>query len=153
MVKPRRGCKRFHGCKFKWQCGLADKTQEQTAESRKQNHKSASACVERCAIVYLPDGTVMEKHVHKNGSMFVSSITKDGWVTRYRADGVKESETFYGGGACGKPWFTWHYVGQIGNERGVMKVYHEGDGVHPNGTVEYYRGERGSESLYCKNIL
>lgn len=98
----------------------------------------------------LDDGTLQVKCADEHGRRYVRSSSKDGWVTWYRPSGAKETESFQG--VDGKLWFTWHYVGEPDKERGIMKVYHDGDGVHPSGMVEWYQGERGSEHMYFKYV-
>ena len=98
----------------------------------------------------LDDGTLQVKCADEHGRRYVRSSSKDGWVTWYRPSGAKEIESFQG--VDGKLWFTWHYVGEPDKERGIMKVYHDGDGVHPSGMVEWYQGERGSEHMYFKYV-
>ena len=100
-------------------------------------------------IEVLMDGTIQVKCKHGSGEMYIRSKSKDGWTTIYGVSGAKEAAYFKG--ANGLTWFTWYFVGEAGNERGVMKIYHEGDGVHPMGMVEWYKGEKGHEELYCRS--
>ena len=121
-------------------------------ENEREKERAPDAVEKRMnfdAPIVLIDGTLMIKRMHPNGGKFVYSTMKDGWVTQYRIDGTKEKESFHG--RDGVPWFTWFYVGSKGNERGVMKIYHEGDGVHPANTVEWYVGPRGHEEMYLKS--
>ena len=96
------------------------------------------------------DGASVEMALLPNGGgrHYARKRSKDGWVAWYQPNGAKEKEHFEG--KDGALWFTWFYLGDPGQERGIMKMYHEADPAHTNGTVEWYSGERGSECMYCK---
>lgn len=110
------------------------------------NNKATTIVTKLEKPTILPDGTILVTCTREDGLKFLYSSSKDGWTTQYRVDGAKEKESFYG--SDGVPWFTWHYAGSKGDERGVIKTYHEGDGVHAAGTTEWYRGLKGKECLY-----
>lgn len=90
------------------------------------------------------------KCINESGETYVRSRSNHGWTALYASNGAKEMETFCG--ADGRVWFTWYYVGEPTHERGIMKIYGEGDGVHPVGMVEYFHGQRGSEEMYFKHV-
>lgn len=121
-----------------------------TSETEKPNVKAKPVLVARTFTTSLmSDGTVEVTCNDETGKPYVRSRSNHGWTVLYTPHGAKETETFQG--ADGKVWFTWYYVGEPTKERAIMKIYGEGDGVHPVGMVEWYHGERGSEEMYFKH--
>ena len=91
----------------------------------------------------LDDGETRIVHcIDRSGVPYPCSASRDGWVARYRSNGAMKSLTFQG--QDGTAWFTWYFLGPAEKERGVMKVYYEGDGSgNTPGTVDWYKGETG----------